>query len=102
MKIIFNIIANETFYLKEICPKTFFRYSRKKPNDDNVLSVDQLPVSEQIRLQFEESHFTHNLKLAPSALAGVGLSLNPEGKEKGSWWHSTAELVLITRDAVIL
>ena len=41
-------------------------------------------------------------KLAPSALAGVGLSLNPEGKEKGSWWHSTAELVLITRDAVIL
>ena len=41
-------------------------------------------------------------QLAPSALAGVGLSLNPEGKEKGSWWHSTAELVLIARDAIIL
>ena len=34
-------------------------------------------------------------ELAPSALAGVGLSLNPEGKEKGSWWHSTAKLVLL-------
>ena len=42
------------------------------------------------------------LKLAPSALAGVGLSLDPEGKEKGSWWHSTAELVLIARGNVIL
>ena len=42
------------------------------------------------------------LKLAPSALAGVGLSLDPEGKEKGPWWHSTAELVLIARGNVIL
>ena len=35
-------------------------------------------------------------------LVGVRLSLDPEGKEKGSWWHSTAELVLIARGNVIL
>ena len=32
--------------------------------------------------------------------AGVGLSLDPEGKENGSWSNSPAELVLTTRDAV--
>ena len=36
------------------------------------------------------------------ALVGVGLWLGPEGKEKGSWWYSTSDLVLIARDAVIL
>ena len=36
------------------------------------------------------------------ALVGLGLSLDPEGKEKGSWWHSTSDLVLIARDAVVL
>ena len=36
------------------------------------------------------------------ALAGVGLSLDPEGKEKGSWSHSSPELVLIARDTVVL
>ena len=36
------------------------------------------------------------------ALVGVGLSLDPEGKEKGSWWHSTSDFVLIPRDAVVL
>ena len=30
------------------------------------------------------------------------LSLDPEGKEKGSWWHSMSDLVLIARDAVVL
>ena len=42
------------------------------------------------------------IKLTPWALAGIGLSLDPEGKEKGSLWHSTAELGLIARDALIL
>ena len=41
-------------------------------------------------------------ELAPSALAGVGLSLYPEGKEKGSWWQSMVELVLIARDAILI
>ena len=36
------------------------------------------------------------------ALVGVVLSLDPEGKEKGSWWHSTSDFVLIARDAVVL
>ena len=36
------------------------------------------------------------------ALVGVGLSLDPEGKEKGSWWHSTSDLVVIVSDAVLL
>ena len=36
------------------------------------------------------------------ALAGVGLSLDPERKEKGSWSHSSADLVLTARDAVAL
>ena len=36
------------------------------------------------------------------ALVGLGLSLDPEGKEKGSWWHSMSDLVLIARDAVVL
>ena len=36
------------------------------------------------------------------ALAGVGLSLDPEGKEKGSWSHSSADLVFTARDAVAL
>ena len=40
--------------------------------------------------------------LARFALAGVGLSLDPEEKEKGSWWHSTSDLILIARDAVVL
>ena len=35
-------------------------------------------------------------------LVGLGLSLDPEGKEKGSWWHSMSDLVLIARDAVVL
>ena len=39
-------------------------------------------------------------QLAPSAIAGVGLSLDPEGKEKGSWSHSSAGLVLRAREAV--
>ena len=44
-----------------------------------------------------------NLKTrALRALVGVGLSLDAEGKEKGSWWHSTSDLVLIARDAVVL
>ena len=36
------------------------------------------------------------------ALVGVGLSLDPEGKEKGSWWHWTSDFVLIAPDAVVL
>ena len=36
------------------------------------------------------------------ALVDVVLSLDPEGKEKGSWWHSTSDFVLIARDAVVL
>ena len=36
------------------------------------------------------------------ALVGVGLSLDPEGKEKGSWWHSTLDLVLVACYAVVL
>ena len=31
---------------------------------------------------------------------GVGLSLDPEGKENSSWSNSPAELVLTTREAV--
>ena len=30
------------------------------------------------------------------------LSLDSEGKEKRSWWHSTSDFVLIARDAVVL
>ena len=44
---------------------------------------------------FQETH-------ALRALVGVVLSLDPEGKENGSWWHSTSELVLNVRDIVIL
>ena len=36
------------------------------------------------------------------ALEGVGLSLNPEGKEKGSWSHLSADLVFTARNAVAL
>ena len=36
------------------------------------------------------------------ALVGIGLSLDPEGKENGSWWHSTSDLALIARDTVVL
>ena len=43
-----------------------------------------------------------NYKLAPSALTGVGLSLDPEGKQKGFWWNSTVELVLNSQGAVIM
>ena len=43
-----------------------------------------------------------NKTRALRALVGVELSLDPEGKEKGSWWHSTSDLVLIARDAVVL
>ena len=35
-------------------------------------------------------------------LVGVGPSLDPEGKEKCSWWHSTSDLVFIASDAVVL
>ena len=45
-----------------------------------------------------ERHSTRALR----ALVGVVLSLDPEGKEKGSWWHSTSDFVLIARDAVVL
>ena len=40
--------------------------------------------------------------LGTRALAGVGLSLDPKGKEKGSWWHSTSDVVLLAHDHVVL
>ena len=36
------------------------------------------------------------------ALTGVGLSLDPEGKEKSSWSYSSADLVFTARNAVAL
>ena len=35
-------------------------------------------------------------------LAVLGLSLDPEGKEKGSWSHSSADLVFTAHDAAAL
>ena len=43
-----------------------------------------------------------NKTRALRALAGVGLSLEPEGKEKSSWSHSSANLVFTARNAVAL
>ena len=40
------------------------------------------------------------MKRALRALVGVVLSLDAEGKEKGSWSQSSADLVLTSRDAV--
>ena len=51
-----------------------------------------------IYLRLRQVHPTRALR----SLVGVVLSLDPEGKEKGSWWHSMSDLVLIARDAVIL
>ena len=48
------------------------------------------------------AHKTQKKTRALRALVGVVLSLDPEGKEKGSWWHSTSDFVLIARDAVVL
>ena len=36
------------------------------------------------------------------ALAGIGLSLDLEGKEKCSWSHSTSDFVLLAGDAIVL
>ena len=49
-----------------------------------------------------EPDFSDYKTRALRALVGLGLSLDPEGKEKGSCWHSMSDLVLIARDAVIL
>ena len=42
------------------------------------------------------------LTRALRALVGVGLSLDPEGKEKSSWSHSSADLLFTLRNAVAL
>ena len=68
-------------------------YSQKIPT---IVNYAPLPAGFNIFVK------NHQLHLAPPALAGVGLSLYPEGKENGSWWQSMVELVLIARDAILI